>query len=391
MLFPDYQGGSIANLMSSIALAMGGWESGYVPLAGLDSERLGGVRNLVLLVVDGLGYQYLKDQAPDSTLFHNTVGSITSVCPSTTASAIPTFLSGLPPQQHGLTGWFTYFAEVGSVLTILPYTTRLGRMPIDERILHPRQLSGVTPIYDRLSAESHLVIPDWIAGSTFNRAFTGQGKIRPYRGGMQGMFKGIQGAVNSAKGRNFIYAYWPEFDSLAHEHGVGSSEVAVHLKTLDQAFAHMTERLRGTDTLVLVTADHGFVDTEPEHTLRLSDHPVLADTLMMPLCGEPRLAFCYVHPDRKDAFESYVNQELGEATTLFSSEQLLAEGVFGLGEPHPRLHDRIGHYALVMKQNYILTSEMPGERPLSHIGVHGGLSSNEMHVPLISMDLTYDC
>ncbi|MCW8882859.1 MAG: alkaline phosphatase family protein, partial [Sedimenticola sp.] len=217
MIFPDYYGGSIANLMSSIAQAMGDWDTGYAPLAMLDRERLGTARNLVMLVVDGLGYQHLKTHAPDSVLFRHTIGSITSVCPSTTATAIPTFLSGLPPQQHGLTGWFTYFAEVGAILTILPYTTRLGRMPIDERILHPRELSGVVPFYDRLAVDSHLVIPDWIAGSTFNRAFTGSGRIRPYRGGLQGMFKGIQGAVNSGRGRNFIYAYWPEFDSLSHE------------------------------------------------------------------------------------------------------------------------------------------------------------------------------
>ncbi len=54
MIFPDYHGGSIANLMSSIALAMGGWETGYLPLGQLDADRLGRVRNLVLLVVDGL-------------------------------------------------------------------------------------------------------------------------------------------------------------------------------------------------------------------------------------------------------------------------------------------------------------------------------------------------
>ncbi|WP_275098156.1 alkaline phosphatase family protein [Sedimenticola hydrogenitrophicus] len=386
MIFPDYHGGSIANLMSSIALAMGGWETGYLPLARLDRERLGRVRNLVLLVVDGLGYLHLKGQAPHSVLFRHCVDSLTSVCPSTTATAIPTFLTGLPPQQHGLTGWFTYFAEVGTILTVLPYTTRLGRMPIDDRELNPRRLSGVPPLYDRLAAQSHLVIPDWIAGTTFNRAFTGAGRLRPYRGGLQGMFQGIAGAVDAGKGRNFIYAYWPEFDSLSHQHGVGSAEVAVHLAALDQAFAGLVENLRGTDTQLLVTADHGFVDTTPERTLRLSAHPELAETLMMPLCGEPRLAFCYVHPDRTGHFEHYVTDRLGEAATLCRSAQLLNEGRFGLGVAHPRLHDRIGHYALLMKENYIITSELPGERPLSHIGVHGGLSSHEMYVPLISLD-----
>ncbi len=392
MVFPDYHGGSIANLMSSIALAMGGWETGYQPLAQLDAERLGRVRNLVLLVVDGLGYRYLREHAPESALFSHCVDSLTSVCPSTTTTAIPTFLSGLPPQQHGLTGWFTYFAEVGSILTVLPYSVRLGRMPVDERVLNPRQLSGVLPIYDRLAARSHLVVPDWIAGTTFNRAFTGRGRPRPYpyRSGVQGLFKGIRAAVDSGKERNFIYAYWPKFDSLSHEYGVGSAEVAQHLAELDQGFAELLERLRGTDTQLLVTADHGFIDTTPERTLRAADHPELADALVMPLCGEPRLPFCYIHPDRTDQFERYVREEMADIATLFPSEQLLREGRFGLGEAHPRLRDRIGHYALAMKENYVITSELPGEQPLDHIGVHGGLSPDEMYVPLISLDCRDD-
>ena len=139
MIFPDYHGGSIANLMASIALGMGGWENGYPSCNGLDSERVREVRNLVLLVIDGLGYRYLKEQAGESFLAAHCRGPITSVCPSTTATAIPTFLTGLPPQQHGLTGWFTYFSEVGSIVIVLPYTTRLGRMPIDDRLLPPGQ------------------------------------------------------------------------------------------------------------------------------------------------------------------------------------------------------------------------------------------------------------
>lgn len=387
MQFPDYHGGSIANLMSSIALGMGGWETGYPPHEGISLERLSRVRNLVLLVVDGLGYRYLKEQAGDTVLYRHCRGSLTSVCPSTTATAIPTFLTGVPAQQHGFTGWFTYFSEVGSILAVLPYTMRLGRIPIDDRVLPPSRLSDLRPLTDHLSATSHLVMPDWIADSTFNRAFSGNARIQPCRGDLDSLVKGVTNAVNAGRERNYIYAYWPEFDSLAHQHGVASEAVARHLRELDRAVSELCDRLQGTDTLLLVTADHGFVDTSPGRTIRLSAHPELAHTLMMPPCGEPRLAFCYVHPDRTGQFETYVTTELKEAMTLFPSQQLLEQSRFGLGSPHPRLHDRIGHYALVMKENYILASELAGEQALTPIGVHGGLSADEMYVPLITMDL----
>ncbi len=67
---------------------------------------------------------------------------------------------------------------------------------------------------------------------------------------------------------------------------------------------------------------------------------------------------------------------------------LLAGEYFGLGEPHPRLADRIGHYVLLMKDNFVLRDRLlgEGERPV-HVGVHGGTSAAEMYVPLILAQL----
>ena len=68
---------------------------------------------------------------------------------------------------------------------------------------------------------------------------------------------------------------------------------------------------------------------------------------------------------------------------LVSSSRLLEAGWYGLGAPHPGLKNRIGHYTLVMRENYMITGRLPGERPNCHIGVHGGVSQDEMYVPLI--------
>ena len=106
---PDYRGGGITNLISSVAAALGNPDRVYQPTPLVDMNRLEGVKNIVLLVVDGLGYHYLNEKCQGSFLQRSLAGSLTSVCPSTTASAIPTFLTGVPPQQHGFTGWFTYF------------------------------------------------------------------------------------------------------------------------------------------------------------------------------------------------------------------------------------------------------------------------------------------
>ena len=138
----------------------------------------------------------------------------------------------------------------------------------------------------------------------------------------------------------------------------------------------------------MLTADHGFVDTTSETRLELGDHPRLADTLVLPLCGEGRVAFCYVDPARRGLFETYVAEELGDVCVAIENRELLAGDYFGLGEAHPRLAERIGHYALLMKENYVLRDRLMGEgdRPV-HVGVHGGTSSAEMHVPLVLAEL----
>ena len=379
---PDYDGYSIVNLMASLSHACQGGSTGYAAIPGDDLANLSRARNIILLIIDGLGHDYLRNRCQGSLLGNYCLGRLSSVCPSTTATAIPTFLTGLPPQQHGFTGWFTYFSVFGSVLAVLPFCTRIGNLPVEESTLSPAALSGATPFFDHIQIGSSQLMPTAMATSSFNRAFSGRARITPFSG-LKGLRTGLKRALRQRRERSFIYAYWPEFDSLAHHFGVGSPQVQNHFLQLDRFFSDLLSDLRGSDTVLLVTADHGFVDTSAETTIHLENHPQLQKTLMVPLCGEPRLAFCYVHPGFENAFESYVRDSFSDQAALFSSRQLLEESWFGQGDPHPCLQNRIGQYALVMKDNWVISGRLPGERPLRHIGVHGGLSPEEMYVPLI--------
>lgn len=384
-MLPDYTGGGVTNLMSTLSQLLGGGDTGYAPLHGFDMKRAEGARTVVLLVIDGLGYDHLLRVLPAGNLTQHCSAAITSVCPSTTASAVPTFLTGVPPQQHGFTGWFSYFAELGAVLAVLPYRTRLGYMPVDASVVSPADLSGVRPLFARLPLTAESVMPDWIAGSTFNRAFCAGCGVRAYKN-LAGLFKTIVQATKHRERSKFVYAYWPGFDALAHQHGVDSPEASAHLAEIDRRIGSLLTTLRGSDSLLLVTADHGFVDTRPQTTLSINQHPQLAELLMAPLCGEPRLAYCYVHPRNQQAFERYVSTHLSSQVELYPSQQLIDEGWFGLGEPHPQLVQRVGHFALLAKDDHKIVHQMPGEAPLQQIGVHGGLSRQEMLVPLSVME-----
>ena len=66
-----------------------------------------------------------------------------------------------------------------------------------------------------------------------------------------------------------------------------------------------------------------------------------------------------------------------------SRERLLTEGFLGLGAPHPRLSERIGDYALLMREDYVIRDRLVGEAAVNHRGVHGGASAEELYVPLV--------
>ena len=183
--------------------------------------------------------------------------------------------------------------------------------------------------------------------------------------------------------RTYVYAYWSELDNLAHQHGCGSRQVAEHFAGLDAAFSALCDGLAGSDTLVVVTADHGLVDTDEQSRLWLEDHPELAETLVLPLCGEPRVAYCYVRPGRLSQFQDYLRSALSGQAHAFASDDLVERGFFGEGPVHPRLRERIGDFTLVMKENWVIRDRLPVEKAPTHVGVHGGVSSQEMYVPLI--------
>ena len=52
---------------------------------------------------------------------------------------------------------------------------------------------------------------------------------------------------------------------------------------------------------------------------------------------------------------------------------MVENGWFGLADPHPRLHERVGDHALVMNDGCAITDRVAGEKPFRQIGVHGGV------------------
>jgi Type I phosphodiesterase / nucleotide pyrophosphatase len=378
MVRPDYAGGGLANLIASLVEACGGAPR-HPPLAALPALELREARNLVLLLIDGLGDNYLRHEGAGGALLEHRRTAITSVFPSTTASAITTTYTGWTPLEHGLTGWWTLFGEAGCVGAPLPFQRRGEKSPLGAA---PARVYRAPSLFDGLARRSIIVSHRAIVDSTYNLHHCGHAERRAYDK-LEGMVEETVAAVTSGPDPKYIYAYWPEFDALSHRFGNGSAETRAHFRAVDAAFGELMRRLAGTDTRVVATADHGFVDSVGADALELADAPGLAGLLRYPLCGESRVALCHVQDGREREFMQRASDWLGGRAQVRPSAELAQEGWFGAGEPHPRLAERIGDVALVMNGRVSVKDWTPGEPRHRHIGHHGGTSADEILIPLI--------
>lgn len=386
-MWPDFEGGSIVDLMSSVARARGGCVTGP-GLRDVDVSGWRDARTIVLVVLDGVGMAQLDALPAEGFLRRHCENSLTSVFPSTTAAAITTFMTARAPAEHGLTGWHLRCDEPGldgRVMAILPVTLRGGGdLPCaPEEVLN--RVCRVPPLFASLPRRACVISPVDIVDSPFNLRHSA-GADRVGYVDLAGMLDAIGSALRAPQPPAYIYAYWPDFDHCAHARGTGSEAARDLLRKADQALADWSRSLAGNDALLLVTADHGFIDAPPERLIDIEDWPDAADCLAGPLSGERRAVFCHVKPGRQRDFERAMHR-LDHVCVPWRSADLVAAGRFGPGLRHPQLLSRIGDYTLEMKQDWTLRDTMPGERGHRLIGVHGGTSRDEMRVPLVCCTL----
>jgi hypothetical protein len=266
-------------------------------------------------------------------------------------------------------------------MTVLPGTPRYGGLSYGKVGIDLAMLFQHRSVFARIASQSIAVSPRHIARSDYNLAHLGPAALRPFSG-LAGLRRQIVRAVRRTRGPSYVYAYWPGLDTIGHHRGIESPAALAHLAALEEHIGALSAALAGTDTALVISADHGQIDTTPADVTDIGDHPELADCLRIPLCGEPRAAFCYVRPDRVDAFETYCAEVLGPRFALHHSAELMEQGLYGLGPPHPRLAERIGDYTLIARGSNVIRDRLLADKPFRQVGVHGGLSDAELRVPL---------
>jgi hypothetical protein len=398
-VFPNYSSHSLLNLPASICRALGAPLPGGIPLAG-EALPVGDrdYHNVVLLVVDGLGLEsfrnFLSQKASiwAELLPQASLAPLTSLTPSTTSAVLTTLWTGASPLQHGIVGYEVWLREYGIVANMIVHSAAtapadvggLKRSGFDPQTFVPAPSLGVHLAESGVLA--HAFMPAGLARSGLSNMHLAQTRVYPYRS-LSDLWLSLGELLRAPiPDRQFIYAYWPDLDTLSHAFGPQDERVAGELELFSQAAGRFFfDRLGPNglrDTLFLLTADHGLIHTPPEPQYELRHHPRLAEMLHIQPTGETRLVYLYPRPGQEDAVQAYMEQAWPGEFAFVSTRRAIQAGLFGPGKPTSLIASRLGDLVAIARGGAYLWWADKDNRLY---GRHGGLSPEEMLVPLYAL------
>ncbi len=378
IIMPDYNH-SILNLITSI-LKEYNVETKYKGLEVIDLFLKDKYKNIVLIVLDGMGEAILKKTSPNGLFINNQKDIITSVYPTTTAAAMTTYYSGKPPIETGWIAACLFFKEYGRNIKPLQEQDAYTHEKINQDSIKISNIIGYKTIYEQMEESSKNVKTYEIRPSNCAPKF----KRTIEADNIKEMCKQVYKLCNDDE-KKFILSYSSNPDTIIHDTGCYSKETKDFILNAEKEIDALLKKLQGTNTLLIISADHGHQDIKGDiDVLNIKE---LQDCLLMPAMFEPRNTTFFVKPDKKDKFEELFKEIFKDKYILYKKEELLKKGLLGDGKKHSKIDDFLGNYvAIAISDSQILL----GTHISRALGItdekratHGGLTANEMEVPLI--------
>ena len=306
-----------------------------------------------------------KNLPKNSFLRKNMITTITSIFPPTTAAATTAFHSGLSPLESGWIGWMPYFKEYDSMIELFTGKDFYTREKIIDSVSQTNL--AYETIYDKIAKKNSNInyvklFPSFVPGGakTFNELCDNIMKF----------------CSNDTK--NIISAYWNEPDHTIHLNGVNGSETKKVIKDLNTNLEKLSKKLK--DTLIIISADHGAVDLRE---IYFNEIPEIVECLEKTPSIESRFVSFFLKKDKIDDFIKIINRRFPNEFIIFTHDEFINSNLLGMGKKHKRIDDYIGDNILISKGTINIRYSINGEKDKLHLADHGGITSEEMNVPVI--------
>ena len=398
---PDYSKYCLPNVPNTL-LSLLGVDPGRptLPKDALGGTETGGVENVILMLFDGLGYRELSRQGGSgffgSLTKKGSVRPISTIFPSTTAAALTSVSTGLTPQEHGLPEWFVYMEELGEIVVTLPFT-RAGESGRDTLVgsFDPRALFDGKTIFQKLKeggVHSTSLTGRPLAKTAYTTVSRAGSDVAAYNTASD-FSVSLRHLVERARGPNLFYAYWSYVDTLEHIYGPNTDEAEVEASlvshALQEGFLSKLDRSAAKKTLIAIVADHGQINIDPEKTLYMNRWGKLTKALRrspsgktIPTWGSARDAYMWIDEDKLDETEDYLSGKLKGVASVLKTQEAIDQGVFGINKPSRKFRRRIGNLMVLPHGNNTVWYRYKKGESLDMRGHHGGMSPDEMTIPL---------
>ena len=374
--YPDYKR-CLINIISSVTKYYR-TPAQYPSLPVLDRELGSYYKNVVLIILDGLGADMLKKNSDtDSLLREHQAAKLTSVFPSSTAAAMTSYYTGVSPNEHAWIGRSLYFKEFNSTIDIATNQDSYTQIPF----MRSGAASFVMP-YETIFKD----IKKSILGNV--QPFT----IMPKRINLNesGIFHKTAGdfargcelikKICETRQNTFTFFQWDEPSLTAAKYGCYSPETAEIIKSINSELSLLTKDL--TDTLFIISSDHGMIDLEDE--VLLHQIPELCECFTIPPFCEGRAMTFYIKYDKRADFERLFQNYFAGDFILLPKRDILGKEILGTGRTHPKISDFIGDYMACAIGTKTLCHRILNAKPRKmYLAGHGGFTDLEMEIPLI--------
>lgn len=364
-VLPRYGNGSLADVMPwmlKTALAPAG-TAHDVPAWMVQHDTT--VARRVVLLIDGLGWKQLRAREHLAPTLASLAGSvITSVAPTTTATALTSLSTGTCPGEHGLVG---YRMDMG---TSVMNTLRWGDERGDLRRVHVP--ADVQPCQPFMGIRVPVVSKAELEDTGFTEAHLRGSRPAGWR-----VASSIPVIVADllAQGEPLVYAYYDGLDKVAHERGFGPYYDA-ELRACDALVAGLIDALP-PGTALYVTADHGQVQVG-DNIVKL---PADLMRLVRRQSGEGRFRWLHARDGADRELLTAAAGLFGDVAWVVSREQVVDEGWFGPVVRPPALR-RLGDVALVPFADVTFDDPADGGHFVLQCR-HGSMTAAEVEVPLL--------
>lgn len=359
IIYPDYSN-SIVNLASSIEkyFDLNSKVSSLKILDDiLEKEK---PKNVVVILFDGMGAYLIKEKLKESFLDKNMISILSSTCPSTTTAATTSIMTGLYPCTHGYLGWDMYYKKENAFVTMFTNTYKDTKDVFKEYIISDKYFSNKTimeRILENKKYYSKIVFPIKYSDAYID---------------IDDMFKKIKENLN-IKDKNYIYAYYVDPDSIMHVNGTDSKATNDAFLMINDKCEKFAETI--SDTLLIITSDHGHKNTE---YIYLEDYEDIFKLIKDNVWIEGRC--CAFNVTDKNLFRKLFNKYFKDYFILKTKEEVKKERLFGLDNENKFFLDELGDFLALAYSNKIIKYKRGGHVYKSN---HAGFTEEEMQIPLI--------